>query len=1355
MMDEILTSNSSGTGEFSPQIQERVMELSSLQRGYFVGGRPDLDLHVYPHLYLEYKLTNCNVDRLRRAVNQLVQRHDILRASVLSSAKLMIASQAEEVDVIFNDLSLQGTEKQHDLIEGLRQQLIRFQFDNKKAPAIDVHVSKLSQCFRVHISLNLLLIDASSVRLILDDLSQLYEHGESTLKLSPLDVEAIKSLRKREQNSDRYQRLKDYWIERLNDFPDAPVLPIKQGENLLRRSRLNRHRHLINRDKWLAFRSRCESIEVPPSSVLLALYGLSVNYWCKYPQFYITVMVQGSERDRLPQANFAANFAKTLLMTFDFSQQQPLGSHIAQVHKQLFRDMTKSAVCGLEILQEKNRQDRTTTRAASPIAFVSMLTDPDNPIADGLFQIESNRMIYNSLETPQVLLDHQAVSRPDGGVTLALDAMDSAFEAQTAEDIFNAYTGLVESFASMELDLEEASLDLRSQKQREAHIQYNDCAHSYSSLMLHEYLYSAVDKHPESTLVIDSEGSHSYSDVYRRSNQLAHVLREQFNVQPNDLIAVNLTKSWQQVVVLQAILAAGGAYVPIMPSWPTIRKKTVVQRCQCRLVIAEPEVSDISNIDGVEALFINDARIDTASEKQLESQQLAGDIAYILFTSGSTGIPKGVVLNHSGPANTIEDINRRFDIHQNDRILALSDLSFDLSVYDIFGSIAAGATIVFPEEGRQQDPGTNYQLLQEHEITVWNSVPALIQLMTDYLNLSDVKTQLNLKTIMMSGDWIPTSLPAKIYEYAPKANVVSLGGATEASIWSIYYPISKGEKFHVSVPYGYPLANQSIYLLDNNLDPRPDDVPGDIYIAGTGLAVGYWNDSEKTNLAFIQDPKTGQRLYRTGDWGVRRPGGHIEFLGREDGQVKIRGFRIELGEIESVLQRHSNIDTAVVKTAGRSPQTKQIIGYVSLSDPESNRLTESDLKTYLDEYLPSYMIPSRIRFIDKMPLTPTGKIDRKSLVIEDETLTIKDETIKTSPKTKTEKELAKLWTTLLKVKNVSQQDDFFDLGGTSFSAVRMMVSITSNFGVEITLPALIQRSRLEDLATYIERIQQSGAEEHFLPQAINNSLSSIYQFWLHPSGGNVLCYRDIAQRLEEEFRCYGITADMASRDRGQFISVEKMARRYLDQIRHIQPNGPYHLAGWSYGGVLAYEISQQLLALGENVESLVMIDTPIIESSIALKDRQLVKWFISDLCEVDDASLFDDINSSDPEVSALLEKSAQLARSKNFLPDFSDIALDSLFSVFKRNLIALNEYRPTPLKYVKKVLLICADENKEERVASNAGSTWQNLVSDESRCVTLKGNHYSLLKTPSTDQISRLIISNTKRPDMPQFLTEI
>ncbi|MEO1067927.1 MAG: amino acid adenylation domain-containing protein [Cyanobacteria bacterium J06638_6] len=551
-------------------------------------------------------------------------------------------------------------------------------------------------------------------------------------------------------------------------------------------------------------------------------------------------------------------------------------------------------------------------------------------------------MVYGLSQTSQVYLDHQ-VSEIEGELVFNWDAIADLFPPGLLDDLFQAYTQLLTQLAETDAAWK-TTPQLSPTDPVEALNATATQLFTGAEPLLHELFLEQAQQQPHHPAVIAGDFALTYEELRQRVFQLAHQLR-QLGVQPNQLVAVAMKPGWEPVVAVLGILTAGAAYVPIDPNLPQERRWHLVKATQATLLLTQSNLAYLNWPGSLTQLTLKPEPLpDTCPI--LDSVQQPTDLAYVIYTSGSTGIPKGVMIDHRGVVNTVLDINQRSGVGPGDRILALSALSFDLSVYDIFGTLAAGATIVMPDADRNRDSSHWVDLLNTHAITLWNSVPALMSLfLTELERCPDhVRT---LRQVLLSGDWLPLSLPEQIQQAFPAAQVVSLGGATEASIWSIAYPIQAVDPTWTSIPYGRPLANQQWYVLNENQQPCPVWVPGQLYIGGKGLAKGYWQQPEKTAAAFVPNPLLGRAegksnpkskiqnpkshpstLYKTGDLGRYRPDGTIEFLGREDFQVKLNGYRIELGEIEVALLQHPAIRSAVVMAVGDAPLNQQLVAYV-------------------------------------------------------------------------------------------------------------------------------------------------------------------------------------------------------------------------------------------------------------------------------------------------------------------------------------------------------------------------------------------------------------------------------------------
>ncbi|XYI02620.1 non-ribosomal peptide synthase/polyketide synthase [Sorangium sp. So ce1128] len=667
----------------------------------------------------------------------------------------------------------------------------------------------------------------------------------------------------------------------------------------------------------------------------------------------------------------------------------------------------------------------------------------------------------------------------DGALHASLQYNTDLFDAATMGRMAGHFQALLAGIvAAPERSIRKLPL-LSDEERRRALEAWNATEADYPrDACLHDLFEQQAARSPDAVAVIYQDRQMSYRELNRRANQLGRELRRR-GARPNTLVAIVLDKGWEQVVAALAILKAGAAYVPIDPNLPEERVRHLLTHGQVEIALTRAALDErLSFPDGVARLCVDAHEPTAADDQDLVRAQAPGDLAYVIYTSGSTGLPKGVMIDHTGPVNTVVDINRRFRVSGGDRVLAISALNFDLSVYDVFGVLAAGGALVLPEASAARDPGYWAELIARWRVTIWNSVPALMEMLVNHAADRPGARLSSLRAVLMSGDWIPVPLPDRIKRLVPGVAVISLGGATEASIWSIIHPIDRVDPAWRSVPYGRPMDNQRFYVLDEALEPCPIGAAGALYIGGIGVAQGYWRDEELTRAAFITHPRTGERLYRTGDLGRYMPDGVIEFLGRKDFQVKVRGFRIELGEIEATLLSHPAVREAAATVREDTPGDRRLVAYVVAAEGE--RCAPTELRGFLKEKLPEYMVPAVIMALDAMPLSANGKVDRKALPVPE-----RPEVSATfvAPRSPVEEALAAIWASVLGLEKVGVDDNFFTLGGDSILAIQV-VSRAQQADIGLLVRQMFQHQTIASLATVATAVAAPRAEQGLVTGAV-------------------------------------------------------------------------------------------------------------------------------------------------------------------------------------------------------------------------------------------------------------------------------
>ena len=916
-----------------PEHWHEPFPLTDVQQAYWVGRRPDLDLGgVAAHFYLELDGADIDLDRLDRAWRRLIDRHPMLRAVILPDGRQQVLERVPPYRIAVADLRGVAAGEADASLAATRAEMSHQVLAADRWPLFELRASLCAGGrVRLHASLDTLIVDGWSFQLLGAELSRLYAEPAAALpeiRVSFRDyVLAEAALRE----GAAYRRSLDYWRERLPALPPAPELPLAVRPQDLRRPLFEHRSHRLAAASWRALREHGRGAGLSASAVLLAAFSEVLAAWCRQPRFTLNLTLF----NRLPLHpqvdSILGDFTSLTLLEVDAGAAVSFAAMAQQLQERLWTDLDHRQVGGVWVQRELAR--RGGGRAGGmPVVFTSVLNlrQAEDPEDAGRSQAQPPplpvTMVYSISQTPQVWLDHQ-VAEAGGELALTWDAPAGLFPPGLLDAMFGAYAARLEQLAG-DRESWQAPLPCLLPAEQRALLAVRAAAPEAPATTLHELFLTRAAAAPSAAAVIAAGRTLSYGELEQRSRRLARLL-QQLGARPGALVAVAMEKGWEQSVAVLGVLRAGAAYLPVEPALPAERRAWLLAHGRVEIVLTQARLREGLSLPA-ELQVVAVDELAPHGDAGAAPAALAGpaDLAYVLFTSGSTGVPKGVMIEHRSAANTLVDLNRRFGVGAEDRVLALSSLSFDLSVYDLLGALAAGATVIVPEPWADRDPSRWHELMLRERISLWNSVPTLMEMLVEYLAGQGERIAPSLRLVLLSGDWIPVTLPDRVRRLAPDAAVVGMGGATEASIWSILHPIGDVDPGWRSIPYGRALENQTVQILDHRLELRPFWVPGEIYIGGSGLARGYWHDEEKTRAAFLVHPRTGERLYRTGDLGRYLPDGAIEFLGREDSQVKIQGHRIELGEIEAALAQHPAVQAAVAAVWESEPRQRRLVAYV-------------------------------------------------------------------------------------------------------------------------------------------------------------------------------------------------------------------------------------------------------------------------------------------------------------------------------------------------------------------------------------------------------------------------------------------
>jgi pyochelin synthetase len=905
--------------ETDPAARYEPFPLSDVQAAYLLGrGQVFAYGGVGCHGYGELRYPALEPDRMRAAWRALIDRHDMLRAVVSPDGFQRVLPEVPPVEVPVTDLRDRTAAEAEAGLAGVRAEMDHRVYRVDRWPLFDTRITLADGYAVLHVSIDFLIADFASIQVLLDEVHRLYYHPERPLPPVEITFRDYLLAERRLRDSARYERDRAYWLDRVDHLPGAPELPVLAAAPAAP-PRFRRWATTLEPKAWTRLRERAGRYGVSPSTAVLAAYAEVLAIWARNPRFTLNLTLLS----RLPLhpavQGLIGDLTSVELLDVDATGAVGFDELARTMQARLWRDMDHRSFTGVEVMREITRR-RGTEAALFPVVFTSAI-GLAGETGDG-----GGDFGYGISQTPQVWIDCQNVER-NGALATSWDVRDGVFPDGLVPAAFAAYEALLRDLAGDDERIwtgrHPVALPPGQRARRSA---VNDTTAALPAGLLHDRVIAQALSTPDRVAVVAAGPVTTYDMTYgellARAAGVAECLAEA-GCRPRDLVAIVMERGWEQVVAVLGTLLAGGVYVPVDTNQPPARRAVIFRSAGIRLVLTQ---SWLAGGQADEMLAVDTMPL--AAPAAFPPAAAPDDLAYVIHTSGSTGAPKGVMISHRGALNTVVDVNTRFGVGAGDRVLALSNLGFDLSVYDIFGPLSVGGALVIPVRDRPGDPSHWVDLIVRHRVTIWNSVPAQLQMMHDYLTAAPAINLGTLWLAMLSGDWIPVPLPDAVRGRIPGLKMVSLGGATEASIWSVLYPIGDVAPDWHSIPYGRPMRNQTLHVLDGALRPRPDWVAGELYIGGTGVAEGYLNDPERTAERFVRHPVTGDRLYRTGDLGRYLPGGEVELLGREDFQVKIRGHRIELAEVETTARTHPAVGGAVVLVDGDRPLERRLVAFV-------------------------------------------------------------------------------------------------------------------------------------------------------------------------------------------------------------------------------------------------------------------------------------------------------------------------------------------------------------------------------------------------------------------------------------------
>jgi amino acid adenylation domain-containing protein/non-ribosomal peptide synthase protein (TIGR01720 family) len=1017
-------------------------------------------------------------DALERALREVTDRHAVLRTRFRTQDGRPVQTiepawrgQLTRVDLQHLDATAREAEVRRLATEDALRP-----FDLSRGPLLRTQLLRLGD--REHVllaTMHHIVTDAWSMGILIRELGTLYAaflRGEPSPLPEPDVQYADYSEWQREwsRGAAAEHELR-YWERRLAGVP-ALELPTDRRRPAIQTFRGGRCVATVPRAVRQQLRAVGRRESVTPFMLLLAAFKALLHRYTGVTDLAIGTQVAGRNRPEL--GSVVGMFLNTLVLRTDLS-----GTPTVREVLQRVRQVTLEAYANQNVPFERVLEAVRPPRDVSfnPL-FQVMLIYQRGSASDVSFPGLTVEPIESVNKTSK--LDLTAYVHDGDELSIAFEYNTDLFDETTIVRYLGHWMRVLEEMAR---DAEQpvGALEILSREERQQVVEdWNRTTVSAApERCVHELFEAQAARTPAAVAVIDDQGERTYEQMEARAAAIAEVLRAR-DLGPGDVVAVCMERSAAAVAALLGVMKCGAAYVPLEPSLPFERMATILSTVTAPCVITgRSQLARLAALrDAVPSLTaavcIDDDDDGAGGAGTLVEwrgaaparggarRALPDDLAYVIFTSGSTGVPKGVAVTHRAVGNVIDWVNRTWAIGPTDRVLCVSSFGFDLSVYDLFGPLAAGGSVRIVATAATRDPEALWRLLRREPITVWDSTPAALQQLTPWFT-AGAGADAALRLVLLSGDWIPVALPDQVRQAYPRVEVVALGGATEATIWSNVYRVGAVDPGWPSIPYGTPIPRARYYVLTPTLTPCPIGVRGGLYIGGAVLAQGYLGNARQTAAQFVPDPfaaAPGARLYQTGDCARWRADGQLEFLGRVDDQVKIRGYRVELGEIEAVLRERCGIRETVVVVREDAPGQQRLVAYVLGQDAPSG----SDLRTRLREWLPDYMIPAAVVPMEIFPLTPNGKVDRKALPAPSGERAAASAYV--PPRTPVEQLLSAIWQRVLRVDRVGVEDNFFELGGDSILGIQI-ASAVREAGLRINVQQIFRDQTIASIAEHV------------------------------------------------------------------------------------------------------------------------------------------------------------------------------------------------------------------------------------------------------------------------------------------------
>lgn len=1274
---------------------------------------------------------------MEQAIQLLIQRHDTLRSAISPNGKYIYIFKNLSIDISYLDISEKSSNEKNSLIAVYLNDISLQMFNLLDEPLFEVKLIKVSNKeHHLILKSHYITYVSWSLRFILQDLSALYSTFAQNFSFDlSKNSSFIRSIEEHHRlfRIDENNQTKKLWIGELGKHllsfnPKTDFAKFQFSIYANKRTDYLLTDELYNTIKEIGHRNDCSL-----SIILLTAFKIILHK--SLGEVDIVVGLATSSQSTINHKQLVDSYINLLPIHSHFDEQTTFsdflkvtGESVVNAYNQLqftFNNLFK-----------RNSELEGNIPVASSISFVF---NTDN-INNGVIFHNLTHKLTRYLTKCEKFEWYININDLDESSRIEWSYNSHLFKSETINEMMYDFENLLKKIAiNPDVSISDFNKRIKHNHGAELSQSNNTNVQYHQYTPIHKLIAQTANRYPDKTAIQYNKYTVSYQYLDEATNQLAHYLIHE-GIGVGNIVGIFMDRSPEMLITILAVLNAGAAYLPIDPEYPSERIKFMLVDSSANMLITSKK-RDTPLKNRIKKILIEDALTMSKHYAKTETNiSISGDsLAYVLYTSGSTGQPKGVLIEHHNLVNFLYSMLNKPGISRDDILLAVSTISFDIAGLELFLPLIAGAMILMADTTTVRDGRALLDLLINEKVSIMQATPSTWQMLLN----AGWDEALPLK-ILCGGEVLSKGLAETLLSKGRE--LWNMYGPTETTIWSTIKQITDTE----NITIGQPIQNTNVYILDEYLKPVAEGVIGEIYIAGDGVARGYLNRPELTLEKFVKNPfnKIGNTfMYRTGDLGMFRENSEIQFLGRSDQQVKVRGHRIELSEIEYALNTIEDIQEAVVIVRGYNPADQQLVAYVV---PQSTKLLAIESKVInLEEQirkwkqqiqikLPAYMIPNNIIVLPKLPLTPNAKIDKNALP---EPVIIRAGMQEThlAPRTDIEKMVADIWIKCLGLEKVSVFDNFFELGGHSLVAVKVMTQLEKKTGKRLPLSTLFEYSTIEKLSLALQMDGWSVTWETLVPIKPQGTKMPLYI--IHGSGLHVMLFNALARYIDIDQPIYGLQAKGINSNDKPHNTIEEMATYYINSIMETNPEGPYYLAGYSLGGLVAFEVSKQLLAIGKEIKLLAMFDTyaeqPYYQYSwlnrIWISSLNLLKenlYILTMIKNNPQETFYTKRRSLKTKINYLFKR---IIYNQDVLKEIND---DNYYEVRKANLLAASKYRLVPLP-------ICINVFRAKKRSFYMDDFeflgWRSFALKGVKIHEVPGDHFNIFSAPNDKEFAQVL----------------